>query len=69
MSDFSKAQLESTIRGAVYLSAGAWIGKHPEFSGVIEGLTVALIAYVTTYLDNKKKNPPTGPEKVTVTLG
>jgi len=69
MNEFHKATAQSLIRHLMQALAGVWIAKNPDLSGAIEAGIVSLLAIIWTYIDNKKKNPKTGPEKVTVTLG
>lgn len=68
MNEFHKATAQSVIRHVMQALAGIWVAKNPDLSGAIEAGIVSLLAIIWTYIDNKK-NPPTGPEKVTVTLG
>lgn len=69
MNEMTKATIQSFARHVMQALAGVWVAKNPDLSGAIEAGIVSLLAILWTYLDNRKKNPPTGPEKVTVTLG
>lgn len=69
MSEANKAFFQSFFRAALNVFAGAWAVKHPEISGALEAFFISGLALAWTYADNKKKNPPDGPEKITVTLG
>lgn len=69
MSEATKATIQSIIRLILNTCGGAWAASHPDIAGGLEASIPIVIAAIWTFIDNKKKNPPTGPERVTVTLG